>query len=54
MYSMLLTAPALLDNIGWTKGIDETFIKNFGNIPSAWQYFSSSAGFKRFFPGKTV
>lgn len=46
-----VVASPLLDNISWTEGLDAAFTQNHPNMPSAWQYFASSAGFMRYFPG---
>ncbi|KAL4716963.1 hypothetical protein ACJJTC_012774 [Scirpophaga incertulas] len=41
-----------LNAILWSKGLNEIFIKNYKSDPSlAWQYFGSSRGILRFYPG---
>ncbi|XP_041974818.1 voltage-dependent calcium channel subunit alpha-2/delta-3 isoform X2 [Aricia agestis] len=44
-------APAL-NAILWSKELNEVFIKNYNSDPSlVWQYFGSSHGILRFYPG---
>lgn len=41
-----------LNSILWSKGLNEIFKKNYQSDPSlAWQYFGSSHGILRFYPG---
>ncbi|VVC93340.1 unnamed protein product [Leptidea sinapis] len=41
-----------LSAILWSKGLNEVFIKNYNSDPSlVWQYFGSSHGILRFYPG---
>ncbi|XP_028158814.1 voltage-dependent calcium channel subunit alpha-2/delta-4 isoform X1 [Ostrinia nubilalis] len=41
-----------LNAILWSKGLNEIFINNYKSDPSlAWQYFGSSHGILRFYPG---
>ncbi|PZC75536.1 hypothetical protein B5X24_HaOG205963 [Helicoverpa armigera] len=41
-----------LNSILWSKELNEIFIKNYNSDPSlSWQYFGSSHGILRFYPG---
>lgn len=38
----------------WSEKLDEVFLQNYRSDPSlSWQYFGSTAGFMRHYPGKT-
>lgn len=48
------TAPEVIRAIKWSEALNNIFIDNFEKDPSlSWQYFGSSTGFLRQFPGKT-
>lgn len=37
----------------WSEKLDEVFLQNYRSDPSlSWQYFGSTAGFMRHYPGK--
>lgn len=49
----LFVAPDVLHGIEWSSNLNEIFISNFREDDSlSWQYFGSSTGFMRQFPGK--
>lgn len=38
----------------WSEKLDDIFLQNYRSDPSlSWQYFGSTAGFMRHYPGKT-
>lgn len=42
----------MLNDIRWSEALDTTFKENFRKDPSlTWQYFASSDGFMRLYPG---
>lgn len=46
-------APEVIKAIKWSEALDNIFIDNYRIDPSlSWQYFASSTGFLRQFPGK--
>jgi voltage-dependent calcium channel alpha-2/delta-4 len=48
----LISEQEAFNSILWSKGLNEIFIKNYKSDPSlAWQYFGSSRGILRFYPG---
>jgi len=39
----------------WSEKLDEVFLQNYRSDPSlSWQYFGSTAGFMRHYPGKII
>lgn len=45
-------APDVMKGIYWSKRLNRIFIDNFDSDPSlSWQFFGSSTGFMRQFPG---
>jgi len=39
----------------WSEKLDEVFLQNYRSDPSlSWQYFGSTAGFMRHYPGKMM
>jgi len=39
----------------WSEKLDEVFLQNYRSDPSlSWQYFGSTAGFMRHYPGKIM
>lgn len=52
---MWRTAPEILNGIAWSNALDEVFRSNYESDPTlGWQYFSSSIGFFRIFPGELL
>ena len=48
-----LSDPKVINAIKWSRGLDRVFIDNYNRDPTlSWQYFGSSAGFMRQYPGK--
>lgn len=48
------TAKEVIKGIKWSEELDKTFRNNYKEDPTlSWQYFGSSTGFMRQFPGKT-
>ena len=44
--------PKVINAIKWSRGLDRVFIDNYNRDPTlSWQYFGSSAGFMRQYPG---
>lgn len=53
--SYFLTANEVIKAIKWSENLDSIFVNNYNRDPSlAWQFFCSSAGFLRQFPGKFI
>lgn len=49
---LLLTARNVISGIIWSEELDKTFRNNYKIDPTlSWQYFGSSTGFMRQFPG---
>jgi hypothetical protein len=47
-----VSAPEILKDIKWSENLNEIFIRNYQDDPSlSWQYFGSSTGFMRQYPG---
>lgn len=47
-----VSAPDILKDIKWSENLNEIFIRNYQDDPSlSWQYFGSSSGFMRQYPG---
>jgi hypothetical protein len=47
--------PKVVNAIKWSRGLDRVFVDNYNRDPTlSWQYFGSSAGFMRQFPGNQV
>ena len=45
--------PNVVNAIKWSKEMDRVFVDNYNRDPSlSWQYFGSSTGFMRQYPGK--
>lgn len=50
--SIFLSEEEALKAILWSKDLNDIFISNYKSDPSlAWQYFGSSSGIMRFYPG---
>lgn len=48
-----LIATEVIKGIHWSEGLDEHFIDNYMSDPTlSWQFFGSSTGFMRHYPGK--
>lgn len=46
------TGSAVRDGLRWSEGLDEVFRENYLADPTmSWQYFGSSSGFLRHYPG---
>ena len=44
--------PKVVNSIKWSSGLDRVFADNYNRDPSlSWQYFGSSTGFMRQYPG---
>lgn len=49
------TDPAILNGVYMSEALNPIFVDNFERDPTlTWQYFGSSTGFFRLYPGKTV
>lgn len=49
---MCILAPEVIKGIHWSEGLDTHFINNYQSDPTlSWQYFGSSSGFMRHYPG---
>lgn len=48
-----ITAKNVIAGIQWSQELDKTFRNNYKLDPTlSWQYFGSSTGFMRYFPGR--
>ena len=48
-------APDVMNAIAWSEQLDRIFMNNYESDPSlGWQYFGSSAGFMRQYPGNLL
>lgn len=48
----IISEPVVLNAIQWSEHLDPIFINNYESDPTlSWQYFGSSAGFLRRYPG---
>lgn len=48
----VILAPDVIKGIHWSEGLDTHFINNYQSDPTlSWQYFGSSTGFMRHYPG---
>jgi hypothetical protein len=51
----LTSDPKVINAIKWSRGLDRVFIDNYNRDPTlSWQYFGSSAGFMRQYPGEEM
>jgi len=47
-----MSGPDVMNGIVWSEQLDRIFISNYESDPSlTWQFFGSSTGFMRQFPG---
>lgn len=47
-----ISAPEVIQAIRWSENLDSIFMNNYRVDPSlSWQYFGSSTGFMRHYPG---
>ena len=52
-YDCFKTDQNILEAISWSADLDMVFTNNYKHNPTlSWQYFGSSTGFLRHFPGK--
>lgn len=50
-----VSANKTIKGIRWSEGLDAHFKDNYQSDPTlSWQYFGSSTGFMRHYPGKKV
>lgn len=48
-----VAATEVIKGIHWSEGLDTHFANNYQNDPTlSWQFFGSSTGFMRHYPGK--
>lgn len=53
MNNFTVSARDVISGIKWSEELDKTFRNNYKLDPTlSWQYFGSSTGFMRQFPGK--
>lgn len=51
-YFFVIAGDKVIEPILWSLKLDETFRENYDTDPSLmWQYFASTSGFLRHFPG---
>ena len=51
----MILDPNVINAIKWSKEMDRVFVDNYNRDPSlSWQYFGSSTGFMRQYPGKAI
>ncbi|CAM6054121.1 unnamed protein product [Sphagnum tenellum] len=49
---VFIADPKVVNAIKWSRGLDSVFMDNYNRDPSlSWQYFGSSSGFMRQYPG---
>lgn len=49
----LIPDPEVQNQIAWSEHLDPLFVNNYESDPGlSWQYFGSSSGFLRRYPGK--
>jgi len=54
-YSHCFSAVDVLNGVAWSESLDRTFRWNYEDDPTlTWQYFGSSSGFFRMYPGKDI
>lgn len=52
-YSFIFLVIYVQIPLQWSEKLDEVFLQNYRSDPSlSWQYFGSTAGFMRHYPGK--
>ena len=52
---LLFLDPKVINAIKWSRGLDRVFTDNYNRDPTlSWQYFGSSAGFMRQYPGEEM
>lgn len=53
MRNIFLTDGEVQNQIAWSEHLDPLFVNNYEIDPSlSWQYYASSSGFMRRYPGK--
>jgi len=52
---IFVLASDVMNAIQWSEKLNRIFITNYESDPSlGWQYFGSSTGFMRQYPGKSI
>lgn len=55
MRNVFCLAKEVIKGIKWSEELDKTFRNNYKEDPTlSWQYFGSSTGFMRQFPGMRI
>jgi len=55
LFKLIFSVEHVQIPLQWSEKLDEVFLQNYRSDPSlSWQYFGSTAGFMRHYPGKII